>query len=174
MKLNDKQVLLSIKALSHYVNTALQFVPNDDEEKVHARALLQCMEDVLLRKEGSSDQEQTLAVPSTMSVTQIDDVLSMVCNFIAVSTSASEPGDNFELYMHILPKRIDLRLVKRGISHLRFIDDVRYVEFDGTIIKFGQCIGDGIVWHTFDANKPLRTSFPHHVVYEIVKSEKTR
>ena len=59
MRLNDKQTLLTIKALSHYINNSLQYVANDDIEKTNAKYLLQAMEGNLLN-ENVEEHKMTL------------------------------------------------------------------------------------------------------------------
>jgi len=186
MRLNDKQTLLTIKALSHYINDSLQYVSNDDVEKINARYLLQTMEDNLLgnfTKIEFTQNDINLAFGEIESE-KIKDKLSQGYKPISlwrlaplsieacvIFTTLAEHEDIVHIKFETDGKIVFASLVASEdcVCAAHDIDDVLKIVRSGNNLQFEQKTPNGHVWHEFELlDHQLYSLLENNVIYDIV------
>jgi len=186
MRLNDKQTLLTIKALSHYINNCLQYVANDDEEKQNAKFLLQAMEDNLLgnfTKIEFTQNDINLAFGEIESE-KIKDKLSQDYNPISlwklaplsiearvIFTTLAEREDIVHIKFETDGKIVFASLMASEdcVCAAHDIDDVVKIVRNGNNLQFEQRTLSGHVWHEFELlDHQLYSLLENNVTYDIV------
>jgi hypothetical protein len=194
MRLNDKQTLLSIKALSHYINNALQCVANDDEEKQHTKYLLRTMEDALVNAEKVSEQKDPRwKIYFDEIETQKPFVVDACTRLVEKVKSMHKSVSLWKL----VPMSIETRVIfstlaeREDIVRVKFetdgkivfaslvaiedcvcaahdIDDVIKIVRCGNNLQFEQRTHDGHVWHEFELlDHQLYSLLENNVIYNI-------